>query len=259
MSTNPFPINAEQVAQIIARETRRTNKGRKVPVLAANLAKFAEQTQIYIFNVGPWDHKVEMGSWGTYHIPACPDDKQFVMGEPIPGVYTEPIPVNESTYQLETIQGDFVADQILGIGRNQSGNTSLVRLGVFKTMAVEVIKGIATPQREDLDAATSLLMDEYVNLVEEAELAYSAGPTEFKKIVGEDGLKHKLAAKKLGRTDVKWMQQVSAGKRVACPNCGEFADPQVISCSVCTYIFDMARYEKEILPRLAKAGRGKQG
>ena len=128
-----FAITADQAAQNVALATRRQRTQRRLPAPAPSIAKVAEENQIYIFNVSPWRFDVMLGSWGTYHVPACEPGQPYACGTPIPGIYHEPIPVNESNFQLESIEGNYVAEQILGIGKNLSGNTSLVRLGVFKS------------------------------------------------------------------------------------------------------------------------------
>ncbi len=236
-------ITADQAQKAVALAARKQRQQRRLPAVAPSILAFAKQNQIYIYNVGPWEHKVMMGSWGTYTVPACEKGKAYAMGDPIPGIYHEPIPVNESNFQLEGIEGSYVADQILGVGKNQAYSASRVRLGVFRSTNDK-------PTEEELMAAMEILSEEYHRLFEEAETAYAQGPRQFEEIVG-DGFKHKLAARELGRTDAEWVKAKIAGKRKPCPNCGEYAEPQVISCSKCQYVFDVDRYNKEILPRLA--------
>ncbi len=236
-------ITADQAQKAVALAARKQRTQRRLPAVAPSILQFAKQNQIYIFNVGPWDHDVMLGSWGTYHIPACEKGKPYAEAPPIPGIYHEPIPVNESNFQLEGIEGSYFADQVLGTGKNLAWNTSLVRLGVFRSNNPK-------PTDDEIMAAMELLSEEYHRLFEEAETAYAQGPKQFEEVVG-NGVKHKLAARELGRTDAEWVKAKIAGKRKPCPNCGEYAEPQVISCSKCQYVFDVDRYNKEILPRLA--------
>ena len=242
-------ITADAASRAVALASRRQRTQRRLPAIAPTIARFAAENQIYIFNVGPWDHHVMMGSWGDYYVPACASDKPYAPAPPIPGIYHEPIPVNEANFQMESIEGGYIADQILGVGKNLSWNTSLVKLGVFKSST-------PIPTKEELEEARANLHAEFTRLFEEAELAFAQGPKEFQQVVG-DGMKHKLAARELGRADAQWVQSAVVGKRVACPNCGEFSDPHVISCPKCTYIFDLDRYKAEIEPRLAKGRAGR--
>ena len=244
-------VTAEQAARNVALATRRQRTQRRLPAIAPSVVEFAKQNQIHIFNVGPWEHNVMLGSWGTYQVPACPKGQQYIAAPPIPGIYHEPLPVNESNFQYENIEGSDVADQILGVGKNLAWNTSLVSLGVFRSSHPE-------PLPEEVETAQALVMEEFVRLFDEAETAYAQGAKEFKDVVG-DGTKHKLAARELGRGDAKWMQTASVGRQLACPNCGTFNAPQVISCPQCSYILDLERYKTEIEPRLMAAGVIKRG
>lgn len=247
MSSGAIPnlsVTADQAAKAVALAQRRQRVQRRLPPVAPSIQAFSNEHQIYIFNVGPWDHHVMLGSWGVYYIPPCESGKAYAGGNPIPGIYHEPIPVNESNFQLEGIEGSYVADQILGVGKNLAWNKSLLQLGVFRSDS-------ATPTRDEIAQAKALLFEEYERLFDEAQTAFAQGPKEFKDLVG-DGTKHKLAARELGRADVGWVQNANVGKKIPCMNCGTFVEPQVISCPQCTFILDVERYEKEIAPRLAK-------
>ena len=244
-------VTLEAAEKALSRAIRQQRTQRKLPTVPPSLDAFSKANQVYIFNVGPWDHHVMLGSWGTYYIPKCDESAAFAAARPIPGIYHEPIPVDEGKFELAAIEGTFVAEQILGVGKNIAFQSSLMRLGVFMTKTVSMIKGVPVPAKEDLDVAREMLNEEFIRLFEEAELAYAQGPKQFQDMVG-DGMKHKLAARRLNRVDVKWMRDAQVGKQMACPNCGTYSEPQVISCHGCRYIFDLDRYKKEIEPRLAK-------
>ena len=240
MSSGAIPtlrITADQVAQNIALATRKQRVQRRLPAPAPSIAQFAKDHQIYIFNVGPWQHTRMLGSWGNYIVPACEPGKPYASGNPIPGIYHEPIPVNEANFQLEGIEGGFVADQILGVGKNMSINTGLVKLGVFKSSN-------PIPTEDELESAREMLFGEYTRLFEEADLAYAQGDAAFREVVGKDASKHKMAARELGRADVKWMQNTSAGRNVACRFCGTYVSPNVIKCPQCSEILDVDAYAK---------------
>ena len=253
-----FRISADDAARNVALATRKQRTQRRLPAPAVSIAQFAQEHQIYIFNVGPWEHKVMLGSWGEYTVPACPKGKLYASGTPIPGIYHEPIPVNESNFQLEGIEGTYVADQILGVGRNLSWNTSLVKLGVFRSSNPE-------PNAEELDLARAQLHGEFIRLFEEADDAYSKGSEAFRDVMGKDGSKHKFAARELGHADVKWMQSANIGKNVACQFCGTFVSPNVIKCPQCQEILDVEAYarahasQKQHIAEMAESGEIKRG
>ena len=251
MSSGAIPglsVSAEVAARNVALAARHQRTQRRLPPVSPSIQTFAKEHEIYIHNVGPWDHNVMLGSWGKYSIPACPSDKPYVSGDPIPGFYHEPIPVNESNFQLEAIEGSYVADQILGVGKNLAWNTSLVKLGVFQSHN-------KVPTDAELEAARELLHAEFMRLFEEAETAYAQGPKEFQQVVG-DGVKHKLAARELRRGDASWMQNASVGKRKSCPNCGTYAEQQVVSCANCAYVFDLEAFRAMEERMVGSARRG---
>ena len=99
-------------------------------------------------------------------------------------------------------------------------------------------------------------MGECQRLFDEADLAYAQGAAAFAEVVGKDGSKHKLAARLLGRQDAEWMKNASAGRNVACPNCGTYVAPNVISCPRCAMILNAERYSREIAPNMPGAVAG---
>ena len=253
-----FRITADEAARNVALANRKQRTQRRLPAPAPSIAQFAQDHQIYIFNVGPWEHKVMLGSWGDYTVPACEKGKPYATAKPIPGIYHEPIPVNESNFQLEAIEGTYIADQILGVGRNLAWNTSLVRLGVFRSSN-------PVPSQEELQSAQAQLHEEYIRLFEEADNAFSKGESAFQDVMGKDGSKHRLAARELGHADVKWMQSANIGRNVACQFCGTFVSPNVIKCPQCQEILDVEAYaraqaaQKQRIAEMSESGDIKRG
>ena len=261
MSSGAVPnlsVTADMAARNVALAQRRQRTQRRLPSPPPTVVRFAEENQIYIHNVGPWEHKVMLGSWGTYLVPACPKGQDFISGPSIPGIYHEPIPVNESNFQLESVEGSYVADQIIGVGKNLSPRASLVPKGVFKSTN-------RIPTEEEKNTAKDLLFKEFKRLFDEADIDYSMGEKKFLEVVGDEGMKHKLAAEMLGRHDARWVQNANLGTRVACRYCGTFIAPGVPMCPQCHQVNDVEAYaamqasDKRRVAELVEQGEIKRG
>jgi hypothetical protein len=238
-----MPLTAEQAELSVQNFIRKQRTQRRLPELPPSMKKFAEDTQVHVYNVGPWDHWVPLGSWGMFYIPKCEIGEQFAAMKPIPGVFTEPIIRDEHNFELAQIEGRYVAEQVVGIGKGLAWDESRQRLGVFIGAAVGPK---AEPTREEVAEARGLLHQTYNELFEEAEAAY-ASPIERINVIGSN---HRIAAKALNRTYVKWMQDTSRPQMKNCPNCGTASEGSVVSCPQCTYVFDPEAF-REMQSRLA--------
>src|SRR5271154_716818 len=69
---------------------------RYVPEQADTIKKLAWDTRIFIFNVGPWELRREMGSSGTALIRACPEGNAYSEPYIVLGVEEEPYPIDET-------------------------------------------------------------------------------------------------------------------------------------------------------------------
>lgn len=227
MATQAFQITAEQAAQQVGEMLRRQRTQRRLPKLSQIEQKIADDNQVYLFSVSPWPLRREMGSWGDYHIPACADNEEFVKLRPIPGIFTEPIPVNESTFNLEHIEGTYVAEQILGIGKMMPPSLSFVKFGVFIGSGKE-------PTNQELSKAKEALNAYFGDLVQEARAAFAQGPKEAQNVITE---RHRLAARRLGLMDEPWLANFAPDARKKCPIDGTFTTSDVLMCPTCQYIF----------------------
>lgn len=239
IATPELRVSAVEAERQVSAFLSRQRAQRRLPQLAPSLQKFAKDTEVHIFNVGPWEHWVPLGSWGMFHIPRCEDGEAFARMDPIPGIFCEPIPVDERNFQLEQIEGRYVAEQVVGIGKGLAWQQSKVKLGVF--IGERTGAHGATPTDQEIEAARRVLNDTLLELFDEAQAAAAAGKTEEVKIIGE---KHRIAARLIGRTDVPWLSYAPEGKRKSCPNCGTKSEASVVSCPQCTYVFDLDAFAK---------------
>jgi hypothetical protein len=242
----PLTITADQAAQTIAGATRTLNAGRRVPKLSEMLQRVSQEQQVYIYNVGPWSHRREMGSLGNFFIKACPEGREYSEPLIIPGIVCEPYPVNEVEMGLHQEEGIYIAQQVIGVGKHLPPSNSFVKYGVF-------ISTTEKPSKADLKAANDKLRGYYQELVVEANNAYARGPKALEETI-QPAL-HFMAARTLNYTDAEcpWLKNSSvAASRLNCEGCGAVYNVGVIVCGNCHFILDPEKYEKN-KNRFAKA------
>src|SRR5574340_258006 len=145
-------ISREKAQAVFELNARLNGKGRRIPKLPESVSKLSTETQVYIFNVGPWQHTQLMGSLGTYHIPACPDGKEYSDPVVIPGIITELYPAGDK-YDLlieENSTGWETAQQIIGVGKHMLPGNSLIKVGVS-------VSHVWPPSEEDIAKAKRAL------------------------------------------------------------------------------------------------------
>ncbi len=225
-------ITAEQASQQAAAMMRKQKHQRRVPKLAPRLQQLSDAEKVYIHNVGPWPCTRELGSWGSFTVPACPEGKRWASMAPIPGIFTEPIPITEKEFKLDEYEGSYVANQILGIGSHTPKSASFVRLGCFQSPNER-------PTAEELKAANDALDGYAKQLFKEGITAHNKGPKEAEMVIGD---KHMWAAIRTNNPDAPFLKQYSPESRQECPNCGTMSKTGVVTCAQCRYIFDEKRY-----------------
>lgn len=227
---------APEIEQHMANHVKRMNASRFIPPTLDMYREASEKNRVYIFNVGPWSHSRELGSAGTFRIPACPKDREYSEPIVINGAFEEPYPINEAECKMLTEPGIAVAQQILGEGPHVAPNSSLRPYGVF-------ISPTLRPSKEDLAAATQHLMEKHVSLVAEAAEAYSMGPAAAKDTISP--LWHFVSARALKKTEAEcpWLGNTQVPKeRQNCPGCGEVYTVGILRHS-CGWFFDKEKWE----------------
>jgi len=102
---------------------------RYVPPVMESVQKLSQETQVYIFNVGPWEHKQQIPGH-RYTIPACKEGKAYSEPIIIPGIFSTLYPQDEKTMKRIDEDGYQVALDIIGIGPGLAPNNALTRYGV---------------------------------------------------------------------------------------------------------------------------------
>lgn len=253
------PMTATQAAEHAAAHQSKVMNGRRIPKLTKLEARLSEETCVWIYNVGPWSHRQFVPSLGQFVIPKCEEGQDYaVIPNPLPGVYTETVPIDERHYELRreegnngTEGGEYIANQIIGVGQHLSPSNSFVPMGVFigEQRGYRKVKGDASvfapiPTDEELLRATTLLENYYMKLVNEAKRAFEEGPKAAEAVIRDQ---HRLAARKLKLDNEAWMQRTVTSGRQKCLMCGTIVDSDVVMCPNhpnTPYIFDRAKYNE---------------
>ena len=227
---------ARDVEQQIEAAQRALNASRFIPRTPDLYREIAEQNKVYLFNVGPWSHRRDLGSAGSFLIKACPDDKPYSEAVTVLGVVEEPYPINEAECKVMTSSGRDLALQILGTGPFIPRSQSFEPFGVF-------LSPTEVPSAEALEAAHKRLNDKYRELVKEASDAYAKGPATAETVISPDF--HYVAARKLKKSvaECPWLANTQEPEhREACPGCGESYKVGIFRHS-CGYFFNRAAWE----------------
>lgn len=242
---------------------RAMNASRYIPEIPEMFRKVSEANRVFIYNVGPFTHKRELGSAGTYLIPKCPDGKAYSEPLVIEGIEEEYYPVNEVECQPKPKCGEpgqlaggapgiLLAMQILGEGPHVHRDSSFRPFGVFISSNVVEVKEngktrmVPTPTEAELKKANKELDDRCVLMVRLAGEAYAMGPRNAAEVIQPDW--HFVAARRLKKTvaECPWMANTSEpDKREECPSCGQVYKVGIMRCQ-CWFILDKPRYDKAV-------------
>lgn len=207
--TMPFTLDvtAQQAAAMISRISGKFRSGLPseigqssrvlLPKVPAPVKLASAESVVHVYNVGPWEHKAMLGSWGNVLVPPCPLGDTYSKAEPIPGVFIEPLLMSEVQMENHYTDGMEVAKEVLG-----TYNVSMLPYGMF----IGSRRGPkATPLKKELAAARKLLREKCAELVKEGNRCYKSTPGSHGHKMYRIGSHHQLAAKYLKRK-VKWME-----------------------------------------------------
>lgn len=247
--------------------TRKTQHS--LPKIPAPMKSVMDQGRTYIFNVGPWQHSVSLGSLGAFIVPACPEDAdvspslRFRGEDGIPSIVPETVVDSVEGFQVTykwdfTTEGARVAKNIVGLTGFAHVSADLTRFGVF-------LSSNPVPTEAEKEAARVKLNDLYDARVREADQKFEVnGGME----TGENGVSypgitadHIQASRALG-LDRPWARKNA--KMVPCLGCGQSVAPTAVRChhSGCGAILDEEKARK-LFPHLyaheveAKRGPGR--
>jgi hypothetical protein len=231
---------APEIESQVAAHQRAMNSSRYIPETPDIYRQIAEANKVYIFNVGPWTHRRELGSAGTFVVRACPAGQEYSEPVVLKGVVEEPYPINEVECKIMPTEGMVLAMQVIGEGPFIPKSSSFVPFGVF-------ISTDAKPSPKDLVIAKNTLQRKYLELIHEANTAFSNGPNAVNETIRPEW--HFVAARALKRTEAEcpWLKGTEVGpERQACPGCGTVYSTGVMKCRTCGFITDKKRYDDAV-------------
>jgi hypothetical protein len=231
---------SQAVAERSIAAKRQVGKNRVLPMKLRVIEDLKKQ-KVHVFNVGPWPQTVNTGSTGTFYIPKCPHDKDYiemlvanpnnldkdgnpVMEPPLSIIVEEMVIKSEDEMTCLTDDGFEFAQRMIGLGRSRASAFALTRFGIFVSMN-------AVPTAEEKENAHATLVKECERLVKWAADTYVTDRKLFSLAVRPDV--HFIAARVLGRDnpqDSPWMLDASPQKRIKCKMCGRVCDPDVATC-----------------------------
>ena len=242
---------AAEAATAAAADMRALNSARYVPTQPALVRDVSAANRIFIFNVGPWAHTRELGSAGTYRIPACPEDKDYSSPVVIEGLVNEPYPENEATCTMLPACGEprqlrgegsglALAKQIIGEGPFIAKRASFVPYGVF-------ISPTPKPSKELLAAARAELEKRHLAHIREANAAFMRDPTNREGVIQPAWHHVSAHALKKSKAECPWLgESLAPAGREECPGCGTPYNVGILKCRDCNYILDKSRYDKAV-------------
>ncbi len=219
-------VSPRSAAGAVADRQKNLNT-RYVPPQMESVQKLSQETQVYIFNVGPWAHNQFTGA-GRFHIPACEPKKRHSDPVIIPGIFSHLYPQDEKSMRRIDEDGYAVARDIVGIGVGLAPANSLTRYGVA------ICRQWPPTQSEIATAWEALRVGELNTLIAEANSAQAQGEVAVNNTIRE---RHYEAARMLKKTaaECPWMGRATANtsSNVDCKFCGEPMKPNLAVCPNC--------------------------
>jgi hypothetical protein len=228
---------APEIETAVMAHQRAMNASRFIPETPEIFRRAAEANRVYIFNVGPWSHVRELGSAGTFRIPACPADRDYSDPLVIDGVVNEPYPINEVECKLIQSEGAQLAGQIIGEGPFIAKSSSFVPYGVF-------VSTTPKPSKEQLAAANAELQKQHLAHIRQANAAFMKDPSNKDGVIQQNW--HFVSAHALKKTKAEcpWLgESLAPAGRDNCPGCGAVHNVGILKCRDCGYILDKPRYD----------------
>lgn len=239
-SNNGTVISAQEAERDVQAFKRKMDNSRFTPPLLERVKSLIED-RVHVFSVSPWGDTVSMGGWGSFVIPPCPEDEEFVeflkpdtdgKMKAIPGIMLQTYVQDETRNAWHDEDGREWAEKLLNNDYGIPAMFSRNRVGMF------VAKG-EKPTKKELDKAREELHNYMLARINEAR-EWWTDPVRKKGISREV---HWLCANRLHLSDEVWMVAENPQGRKKCLLCGAFSDPEVIKCGSCKeYIFDHAAY-----------------
>ena len=257
-------IRATQAPELMARQ-KALNSAKRPAFIPNAIKRESQETQLYVFNVGPKRLEGNGSSYGTMMIHPClaADATPPANYEGKPGEYSAPLVIPGMPHEYYNKEGntldvqfhgdgdiedpgwDFACQVIGGYtdargqweGKFLSKSNSLEKFGVG-------ISRTWPPQKADVELARRKMHAEYQILVQQAREAHAVG--RLSSVVTDD---HFIAARTLGlsaKTE-RWMEFSAAPEekptQQLCPKCRKGYEQGTVEHD-CGFILDKKQYDQ---------------
>lgn len=197
---------------------------------------------VFIFNVGPKEHRNRIGAGRSYNIPACPAGKSHSEPVEIKSLILSEIDIADGGGNMGVISDPGmstntesgrmigVANDIIGTDSTSQplslNTTNLEWFGVFATMN-------AVPTQEELDTARG-------KFVQMQKLIYDTGAEHVKQNHSVDSMDRKVYNEAASFLGVKQLWGDSDHSLGRCPECKEAINAEATYCKHCQQAIDPA-------------------
>ena len=185
-----------------------------IPDSPAEKREWAWANPIYIYNVGRYTWKQEMGGLGPWMILGKEEGERYSKPTIVPRIFEEHVPVDIRKMEVRDVSGLELAKSIVGLGQTQGKRDSLIRWGVF-------ISHTDPPQIEEVEEAEKALMLTYHELVKQGDDFYNQGPIEHRNITAS-------MREALQKTNQVRPWGVASINMEVCPGCQSSINPGVV-------------------------------
>lgn len=241
-TTDGRTLDSRAAQQSATAFQRSTNNPSWTPPILARTARIRDEERVHVFSVSPWGDTVPMGAWGSFIIPPCPENKEYVeflmhdsdgKQKAIPGIMMQTYRSDVDRNAWHEEDGREWAEKLLNNDVGISPAFSRNRVGMFVAKGDKPTKG----ELEDANLELQMYMEERITEARE----WHSDPI---KKQGITRAVHWLSARRLNLTDEAWMTSENPKGRQKCKLCGSYSDPDVVMCANNhpPYIFDHAAY-----------------
>lgn len=242
-------INARQVRGDSRTEELAAKNDKEIQPVPEEITQYAEDNLIYIFNVSPYQHKIEHPSVGVLLIPACKPGEKYSDCAIVKGMQPYGVPTDMQTVDIRHDSGRLFALDVLGLGAFRDQKNSLLAQGVFIAtgdtldlkdmvpyrMAPKVVLSVPrwvksgkcpeTPTAKEVAEANKRFEQWDVAKIAEADRFWDAGPANKEEGSNNIREEHRHALRRRGQTR-PWDQPILT--LTDCPGCGEKVSPSVV-------------------------------
>lgn len=194
----------------------------------------------YLFNIYRREFNINLGTCGQYHIPACPEGREWVRSpNVIPGTIEDIYPhfSDSEEYRCRPTPAEDVIKGILGTDRPEE---DITKMGVFASNS-------SKPSPKELADAKANLVPNLKKQIALADKFYASADSGERQSVYDskffDAVRY-LNVKK------PWVSE--AAEMTVCPFCSIAVSPMAAICSGCNQVIDQARFDS-IKARIAGA------